>query len=79
MLVIDPDECIDCAVCIPECPIPTPFMPRKPALRPAAFLKINVDLTSAPGWKSILKAQKPFGNAEREWKNKTNKLSELVR
>ena len=20
MLVIDPDECIDCAVCIPECP-----------------------------------------------------------
>ena len=21
MLVIDPDECIDCAVCIPECPV----------------------------------------------------------
>lgn len=21
MLVIDPDECIDCAVCAPECPI----------------------------------------------------------
>ena len=20
MLVIDPDECIDCAVCVPECP-----------------------------------------------------------
>lgn len=20
MLAIDPDECIDCAVCIPECP-----------------------------------------------------------
>ena len=21
MLVIEPDECIDCAVCIPECPV----------------------------------------------------------
>jgi ferredoxin len=21
MLVIDPDECIDCAVCVPECPV----------------------------------------------------------
>ena len=21
MLVIDPDECIDCRVCIPECPV----------------------------------------------------------
>jgi len=20
-LVIDPDECIDCAVCVPECPV----------------------------------------------------------
>lgn len=21
MLIIDPDECIDCAVCVPECPV----------------------------------------------------------
>ena len=21
MLVIDPDECIDCGVCVPECPV----------------------------------------------------------
>jgi ferredoxin len=25
MLVIDPDECIDCAVCIPECPVDAIF------------------------------------------------------
>lgn len=25
MLVIDPDECIDCAVCIPECPVQAIF------------------------------------------------------
>ena len=39
MLVIDPDECIDCAVCIPECPANAIFAEgwksitkRKPAL-----------------------------------------------
>ena len=25
MLYIDPDECIDCAVCIPECPVAAIF------------------------------------------------------
>ena len=25
MLVIDPDECIDCALCVPECPIEAIF------------------------------------------------------
>lgn len=25
MLVIDPDECIDCAVCVPECPVEAIF------------------------------------------------------
>ena len=27
-LVIDPEECIDCAVCVPECPVRR-SMPRK--------------------------------------------------
>jgi NAD-dependent dihydropyrimidine dehydrogenase PreA subunit len=35
MLVIDPDECIDCAVCIPECPANAIFaeedLPGRPA------------------------------------------------
>ena len=35
MLIIDPDECIDCAVCIPECPVnailPEEDVPRRPA------------------------------------------------
>ncbi len=25
MLVIDPDECIDCALCVPECPVDAIF------------------------------------------------------
>ena len=35
MLTIDPDECIDCAVCIPECPVnailPEEDVPQRPA------------------------------------------------
>jgi ferredoxin len=34
-LTIDPDECIDCAVCIPECPVnailPEEDVPKRPA------------------------------------------------
>ena len=34
-LTIDPDECIDCAVCIPECPVnailPEEDVPQRPA------------------------------------------------
>ena len=35
-LTIDPDECIDCAVCIPECPVNAIFAEEDVALGPAA-------------------------------------------
>ena len=44
MLVIDPEECIDCAVCIPECPATRSMLVRR-AGRPLAFVKINAELT----------------------------------
>ena len=42
------------------------------------FIKINADLTSAPGWKSITKRKEPLPDAD-EWKDKSDKLPELVR
>jgi ferredoxin len=78
MLVIDPDECIDCAVCIPECPVNAIYAEEDLPADQLHFIKINADLTSAPGWKSITKRKEPLPDAD-EWKDKTNKLSELVR
>jgi ferredoxin len=43
-----------------------------------AFIKLNVELARSPGWKSITKRKPPLPDAD-DWKDKTDKLSELVR
>jgi len=78
MLVIDPDECIDCAVCIPECPVNAIYAEEDVPADQMAFIKLNVELSLAPGWKSITKRKDALPDAD-EWKDKTDKLSELVR
>ena len=78
MLVIDPDECIDCAVCIPECPVNAIYAEEDLPADQMAFIKLNVELSHQPGWKSIAKRKAPLADAE-DWKDKTDKLSELVR
>jgi ferredoxin len=78
MLVIDPDECIDCAVCIPECPVNAIYAEEDVPANQVAFIKINVDLAQAPGWKSITKRKPALPDAE-EWKDKADKLKELVK
>jgi ferredoxin len=78
MLVIDPDECIDCAVCIPECPVNAIFAEEDVPADQVAFIKLNSELSHAPGWKSITKRKPALPDAE-EWKDKPDKLSELVK
>jgi ferredoxin len=78
MLVIDPDECIDCAVCIPECPVNAIYAEEDVPADQMHFIKLNVELSLAAGWKSITKRKAPLPDAD-DWKDKTNKLSELVR
>ena len=78
MLVIDTDECIDCAVCIPECPVNAIYAEEDTPADLMNFIKLNVELSLAAGWKSITKRKAPPADAD-EWKDKTGKLSELVR
>ena len=78
MLVIDPDECIDCAVCIPECPVNAIYAEEDLPADQIAFIKLNAELALAEGWKSITKRKPALDDAE-EWKDKTGKISELVR
>src|SRR5256885_8318302 len=44
-LVIDPDECIDCAVCIPECPANAIFAEEDVPADQLAFIKLNAELS----------------------------------
>jgi ferredoxin len=76
MLVIDPDECIDCAVCIPECPVNAIYAEEDVPADQQQFIKINVDL--ARNWPSITKTKAALPDAD-QWKDVKNKLDQLVR
>ena len=78
MLVIDPDECIDCAVCIPECPVNAIFAEEDVPSDQLAFIKLNAELSNAEGWKSITKRKPALPDAD-DWKDVKSKIGMLVR
>ena len=49
MLVIDPDECIDCGVCEPECPVEAIKPDTEPGLE--QWLKVNAEYAAV--WPNI--------------------------
>jgi ferredoxin len=77
-LTIDPDECIDCAVCIPECPVNAIYAEEDLPADQQHMTQINAELALLPTWKSITKRKAPLATAD-EWKDKTGKLGELIR
>ena len=77
-LTIDPDECIDCAVCIPECPVSAIYAEEDVPSDQVHMIKLNEELSRIPTWKSITKRKEPLADAE-DWQDKPNKLPELVR
>ncbi|HEX4509660.1 MAG TPA: ferredoxin FdxA [Burkholderiaceae bacterium] len=75
-LTIDPDECIDCAVCIPECPVDAIKPEEDVPADQLAFIQLNADL--AKGWPSITKRKPALPDAD-DWKDVKDKLGELKR
>jgi ferredoxin len=63
-LVIDPDECIDCAVCVAECPVQAIFDEQDLAQDQMPFVAVNARLSKK--WPSITKRKKPLPDAD-EW------------
>ena len=75
-LAIDPDEWIDCAVGVAECPVNAIFAEEDVPGDQQAFIKINVDL--ARNWPSITKTKAALPEAE-QYKDVKDKLDMLVR
>lgn len=75
-LIIDPDECIDCAVCVAECPVNAIYAEEDVPADQQQFIKINVELTRA--WPSIIKTTSPLPDAD-DWKDVKDKLQYLAR
>lgn len=73
-LVIDPDECIDCAVCIPECPVNAIYAEEDLPADQRHFIAINAE--RSPGWPVISKRKPPLPDAD-TWKDASNKLATL--
>jgi ferredoxin len=51
MLVIDPDECIDCTLCVAECPVEAIFAEDDVPVKQREFIALNAQL--AKDWPAI--------------------------
>ncbi len=67
MLVIDPDQCIDCALCEPECPADAIYADDDLPAEQKEFLVLNKEL--APTWPNISDVKLPLPDAD-AWKGK---------
>lgn len=74
-LVIDPEVCIDCGVCIAECPVDAIVEEADLAPDQIEFLAINAELSKT--WPVISASQEPLPDAD-EWANKLDKRDLLV-
>lgn len=75
-LVIDPDECIDCTLCEPECPVHAIYSEDEVPADQQQFIQLNAELAKV--WPSITEVKSPLEEAE-EWKDKPDKMQYLIR
>ena len=76
MLVIDPEECIDCTLCVPECPVEAIFAEEDVPPEEREFIALNREL--AAGW-PVIAERKPAPPDADEWAGRQNKRGELTR
>ena len=76
-LVINPDECIDCAVCIPECPVDAIVAQEdiKDPVENQYWFDINKRLSKK--WPLITKQKPPLPDAD-EYDGVPNKRTEII-
>ena len=75
-LSIDPDECIDCAVCVAECPVNAIFAEEDVPADQQQFIKLNVELARI--WPSITKTKAALSDAD-DFKDMQQKMHLLKR
>ncbi len=73
-LVIDPEECIDCGACVPECPAEAIFDENELPEQWADYLELNAKL--AADWPEISAKKDALDDAE-EWKGVEKKREHL--
>jgi ferredoxin len=62
MLVIEPDECIDCGVCVDECPVTAIFPEEEVPEKWQAYIELNAKYSQ--DWPTIEESKDPMDTAE---------------
>ena len=73
-LVIDPEECIDCTLCVPECPVDAIYDEDDLPEDQRHFIEINADLSLK--WPVINISQDPPADAD-DWDGVEDKFKYL--
>jgi ferredoxin len=76
MLVIDPDECIDCTLCVPECPVEAIFAEDDVPDEQKDFTALNAELSKI--WPAIIERKPAPADAD-AWAKIKEKKSLLER
>lgn len=75
-LVIDPEECIDCTLCVAECPVEAIFAEDDVPDDQQDFIQINADLSAE--WKVIVERKEALPDAD-DWASVKEKRHLLER
>ena len=75
-LVIDPEECIDCTLCVAECPAEAIFAEDDVPASLQQFIALNAELSKS--WPVIAERREPLADAD-EWNGVAGKIDKLER
>jgi ferredoxin len=75
-LVIDPDECIDCTLCVAECPADAIFAEDDVPADQQDFIELNAELARL--WKPIIESKEAMPGAD-DWVKVKDKRGLLER
>lgn len=75
-LVIDPDACIDCGVCVPECPVEAIFDESDVPGDMQHYVALNTELAAI--WKPIVVTKEALPEAD-AWSGIKDKFGQLER
>jgi ferredoxin len=73
-LAIDPDECIDCTLCVPECPVEAIFAEDDVPRGQQEYITLNARLAKV--WPAIVETREALPEAE-EWAKVKSKRAYL--
>ncbi|KRB87047.1 ferredoxin FdxA [Noviherbaspirillum sp. Root189] len=74
-LVIDPAVCIDCGVCVAECPVEAIYDEKALPDEQKEYVELNARLSAH--WPLIIQSTEPLPDAD-DWADKTDKREHLV-